>query len=125
MIAERTDESKLAALLAGEALHFPEGATKADRRVRAEWIVEAVRVGVPLDIAGAIVDGELDLSGRFIPVPVSFSGCTFGALDLADTKFAKAARFEECDFTAGLAFTRTRFEDEAALIGNVLAATSS
>jgi hypothetical protein len=113
MIAERSDEVKLAALLAGEPLHFLPGSDPRERSIRAEWIVEVVRVGLPLDLDGAILAGPLDLEGRFIPGAWSMKRCRLERLNLADVRFAKIADFSGCEFGTSLALPRTRFDAEA------------
>ena len=114
MIAERSEEVKLAALLAGEPLHFLPENDPHERSVRSEWIVEVVRVGLPLDLDGAILVGPLDLEGRFIPGAWSMKRCRVDQLNLADVRFAKLADFSGCEFGAGLTLPRTRFDAEAA-----------
>src|SRR5471032_1613036 len=113
MISERIDEIKLAALMAGEPLHFPAETDPQGRSVKAEWIVEVVRIGLPLDVDGAILDGPLDLEGRFVPASWSMTRCRLGTLKLADVRFAKSATFTGCEFSAGLFLHRTRFEADA------------
>jgi hypothetical protein len=123
MIAERSDEIKLAALMAGEPLHFAPEADEQDRRVRAEWIVEVVRIGLPLDLEGAVIIGALDLDGRFVPGPWSMKRCRVGELNLADVRFAKSAEFTGSEFEAGLLLARTRFEADAVFDTSVVKGT--
>src|ERR1700730_17334698 len=107
MIAERSDEIKLAALMAGEPLHFPPENDPRARTVQSEWIVEVIRVGLPLDLDGAILAGELDLAGRLVTNDWSMTRCHLDGLNVADVRFAKSAAFTGSEFGSGLTLART------------------
>jgi hypothetical protein len=122
------DDAKLQAILAGTALHLPgEGADDA-RIVRAEWIIEAVRLGIAVDIDNAIVAGPLDLEGRYIPAPFSIAHSRLAGISLRETRFLQPARFDGSSFEgraelqglraeSDVSFAQARFNSDIDLTG--------
>src|SRR5215469_18577736 len=106
------DDANLQAILAGTALHLPAESPEAARIVRAEWIVEAVRLGLAVDVDNAIVAGPLQLEGRYIPAAFSLTNTTLSNLDVSDARFLQAVRFDGCRLEGGVTLTGLRAESD-------------
>lgn len=112
-------------ILYGEQVHFAENQKEGKRRVNPEWISEAVKAGVEkIDITGAIITGNLDLSCPSFRGNVDFTGTTFqGRVDFeaanfqnahfAAAKFEGRAYFNKAEFNDAANFYAAKFNDRA------------
>lgn len=111
-----TDE-RLNTLLTGAPLHFPGETGEAARIVQPEWIVEAVRLGVAVDIDNAVLTGPLDLEGRYVPAGFSLTNSHCPALVLTEARFLQVARFDGCTFDGEVKLKGVRADQDLSFAG--------
>src|ERR1022692_755230 len=110
-------DSNLQALLAGTPLHLPGEAGEAARIVRANWILEAVRLGLAVDVDNAVIAGDLDLSGRYVPAAFSITNSRAAGISLGDARFLQALRFDGTTFEGRVILAGMRGEGDVSFAG--------
>lgn len=113
-------------LLAGKPLHFPAVTPARNRIVRAEWVEEAVRQGVDVEIKNAIIVGSIDLEyevvGKKLAITDSLVSGTFDlsyatverVVNFSNTVFCRQVNFRNSSIKAPMFLIGAEFGDELA-----------
>lgn len=119
MVESRWDETRNR-ILTGARIAFAPGAEADDRKVEAEWLMDALRSGVAINIENAIVVGSFRLRGARITADVRLVSCEMS--DFADFSYAtfeRTLRLEHCSLTQGACFDSVRFRSDVWFDGTV------
>ncbi len=111
-------------LLAGKPLRFSAAAPAKNRTIRAEWIEEAVRRSVNVEVENAIIEGSIDLKYEVVEkelaitesvilgtVDLSYSSVN-RVLDFGNTTFCKPANFRNSVMKAPVSLSQAEFRDK-------------
>jgi hypothetical protein len=105
--AREVDRSKI---LSGQRVYYNHSQPSELRTINAEWIREAADRHVRIDILGAVIKGNLDLSYEQFNDEIKLLDCTFeGWADLSNSTFVKTAYFGGI-FELGVTFEGAIFE---------------
>ena len=97
-------------ILSGQPVYYNRSLPTEFRTINAEWIREAADKHVRIDMSGAVVKGNLDLSYEQFNDEIKLLNCTFeGWVDLSNSIFVKAAYFGGI-FELGVTFEGATFE---------------
>jgi uncharacterized protein YjbI with pentapeptide repeats len=110
---EYTDEWKRGQLLSGQPVHFPAGLPDDQRRIEPDWIAQAIKLNVPVDVDRALIAGPLVLASARVSNPfkvrnsrcseIDFSYCTFDqVVALAGTVVGGSANLHAARFNCDL-----------------------
>jgi hypothetical protein len=81
-------------ILSGQRVYYNRSQPSELRTINAEWIREAADKHVRIDMSGAVVEGNLDLSYERFDDEIKLVDCIFkGWVNLSDSTFVKTAYF--------------------------------
>jgi len=104
-------------LLAGENVFFDQRQPRETRTIKAEWIRDAAEKNVPINILGAVVLGNLDLSYHTFNTRVKIVASTFeNNVDFSYSNFKNESSFSG-EFKNGANFEGANFQNGAGFGG--------
>jgi hypothetical protein len=105
-------------LLSGKRLHFGGDEPEEERLIKAEWLGEAVRKGVRIDVRKAIIRGVLDLQYVTVEEEVSLINCQIEErANLSYSNFKRKLILSDTSFRQGANFDSANLEYDALLQG--------
>lgn len=116
------NEWKRDALLAGKPLRFSAATPARNRTIRAEWVAEAVRRGMNVEVENAVIEGSIDLKYEVVKkalsitdslilgtVDLSYSS-VLRVLDFSNTTFCEQSNFRNSVMEAPVSLSHAKFQ---------------
>jgi uncharacterized protein YjbI with pentapeptide repeats len=106
-------------LSSGQPIVFSGGEPEDDREILAGWVVDALRAGLKVYLANALIVGQFDARDIVAERELALIGCTIrdAIADFSHSIFKQRADFSGTHFTKGAVFARCRFDSDLMLDG--------